>query len=43
VGGSIAGGIDLYQLLQAYFLFPEVREKMNLIAVSVLFTNPGKR
>ncbi len=43
VGGSIAGGIDLYELLQAYFLFPEVREKMNLLADSVLYSTRGKR
>ena len=37
-GGSIGDRIDLYQLLQAYFLYPQVREKMNLIAQSVVFT-----
>ena len=42
-GGSIGGGIDLYQLLQAYFLQPEKREDMNRIARSRLFTNPGKQ
>ena len=42
-GGSIGGDIDLYQLLQAYFLHPEKREEMNLIAKRVVFTNPGKQ
>ena len=42
-GGSIGGDIDLYQLLQAYFLHPEKRKEMNLIAKRVVFTNPGKQ
>ena len=42
-GGSIGGDIDLYQLLQAYFLHPEKREEMNLIAKRVVLTNPGKQ
>jgi len=41
-GGSIGGDIDLYQLLQAYFLHPEKREEINLIAMSRVFNNPGK-
>ena len=42
-GGSIGGDIDLYQLLQAYFLHPEKRKEMNLIAKSRVFTNLGKQ
>ena len=42
-GGSIGGGIDLYQLLQAYFLHPEKRKEINRIAMSRVFTNPGKQ
>ena len=42
-GGSIGGDIDLYQLLQAYFLHPEKRKEMNRIAMSRVFTNPGKQ
>ena len=41
-GGSIGGDIDLYQLLQAYFLHPEKRKEMNLIATSRVLPNPGK-
>jgi hypothetical protein len=39
-GGSIGGDIDLYQLLQAYFLHPEKRKGMNLIATSRVLPNP---
>ena len=42
-GGSIGGDIDLYQLLQAYFLHPEKRKEMNFIATCRVFTNPGKQ
>ena len=42
-GGSIGGDIDLYLLLQAYFLHPEKREEMNLLAKRAVFTNPGKQ
>ena len=41
-GGSIGGDIDLYQLLQAYFLHPEKRKEMNFIATCRVFTTPGK-
>ncbi len=40
-GGSIGGDIDLYQLLQAYFLHPEKRKEMNFIATSRVLPNPG--
>ena len=42
-GGSIGGDIDLYQLLQAYFLHPEKRKEMNFIATCRVFTNPWKQ
>ena len=35
-GGSIGGNVDLYRLLQAYFLVPSFRERINDLADEAL-------
>ena len=35
-GGSIGGGVDLYRLLQAYFLVPDKRKDINKAAEEAL-------
>lgn len=36
IGGSIGGGIDLYHLLQAYFLVPGKRKDINKVVEEAL-------
>ena len=42
-GGSIAGSINLYQLLQAYLGVPECRDQMNDVVADALALRRKKK